>query len=424
MPNRHQAPPIQSVERIQLHRFEPHKLPNGIPVYALQLGNQNVLQIELVVEAGRWYERKQLVARATAQLLKAGTQQRSAAALASLFEHYGAKLDIYDGFNTINIQLFCLTKHAPTLVPLLRELVCEPTFPEVELAQFIKRSRQNLKLQLKKNDVVAYRLFTEELFGSDHPYGYNSYEYHYDQLQIEAIWEHYRLYYGPQNMKLFVSGKMDDKVLPLLEQHFGNLPTSMLADPPQWSLSPPTGQKSIQQVLNEDSLQTSIRIGRRLFNRTHPDCDGMYLLNMVLGGYFGGRLMQNLRERNGYTYGVYSSVETLKQSGYWYVHTDVNRDMTAPALREIYHEIERLRQELIPEQELNMVRNYTMGMQLTALDGVFNVTSVLKSILLAGLSEVHYYRFIDTIQTITPERLRELAQQYWDPTDLVEVVVQ
>lgn len=424
MPDRHQAPPIQSIERIQLHRPERRALPNGIPVYALPLGHQNVLQIELVIEAGRWYEREQLVARATAQLLKAGTQQRSAAALASVFEHYGAKLDIYDGFNTVNIQLYCLSKHATTLLPLLRELVSEPIFPEAELAQFIKRSRQNLKLQLQKNDVVAYRLFTEKLFGSDHPYGYNSYEHHYDKLQIDAIWAHYHQYYIPQNMQLFVSGKIDDTLLPLLEQHFGTLPTGKIVALPQWKLSPPPNRQSIHQVLDEHSLQTSIRIGRRLFNRAHPDCDGLYMLNMVLGGYFGGRLMQNLRERNGYTYGVYSSLETLQQSGYWYVHTDVNREMTAPALREIYYEIERLRDELIPAQELHMVRNYTMGMQLTALDGVFNVASVLKSILLAGLSEDHYYRFIDTIQTITPERLRELAQQYWKPADLVEVVVQ
>ncbi len=271
MPDRHQAPTIQSVERIQLHRPERRTLPNGIPVYALNLGHQKVLQIELIIEAGRWYEQEQLVARATAQLLKAGTQQHTAAALAGLFEHYGAKLDIHDGFNTVNIQLYCLTKHAETLIPLLRELVCEPIFPEAELAQFIKRSRQNLKLQLQKNDVVAYRLFTEALFGSDHPYGYNSYQYHYDQLQIEAIWAHYRQYYIPKHMQLFVAGHITPTVLAALEQAFGTLPTGPSPNLPQWFLRPITGQKSIHQVLDPDSLQASIRVGRRMFNRAHPD---------------------------------------------------------------------------------------------------------------------------------------------------------
>lgn len=424
MLNRHEAPHIQPVDRILLHRPTTYQLANGIPVHELRLGNQNVLQVELVVEAGRWYERAQLVARATAHLLKAGTTKRSSAEVAALFEHYGAKLDIYDGFNTVNIQLYCLTKHAPTLFPLLRELLSAPAFPEAELLQFVKRSRQNLKLQLQKNDVVAYRLFTEELFGSHHPYGYNSYDRHYDCITIDQIWEHYHRCYTASNLQIFIAGKTDEGILQLLHQHFGDLPQGALPPAPDWIMPPAPGCKSIRRVLDEDSLQASIRIGRRMFNRAHPDCDGLYMLNMVLGGYFGGRLMQNLRERNGYTYGVYASLETLKESGYWYVHTDVNKEVTEAALEEIYHEIERLRHEPIGKEELDMVRNYTMGMQLTALDGVFNIASVVKSITLSGLSEGHYYRFIDTILTITPERLRALAQQYWDPADLIEVVVQ
>ena len=424
MLNRYQAPRIQPVHQVHLHRPQHHQLANGIPVYELRLGQQQVLQIELVVEAGRWYERERLVARATAQLLKAGTIQHTAADLAALFEHYGAKLDIYDGFNTVNIQLYCLTKHAPTLLPLLRELVCEPIFPEGELAQFIKRSRQNLKLQLQKNDVVAYRIFTEKLFGSDHPYGYNSDDHHYDGLTRAALVEHYTRCYTAANMRIFIAGKTDAALLDLLHQYFGSIPVGQPAQAPHWQLSPVEATTPVRQVLDEDSLQASIRIGRRLFDRSHPDCDGLYMLNMVLGGYFGGRLMQNLRERHGYTYGVYASLETLQSSGYWYVHTDVNRAATEASLAEIYHEIEQLRQVLISKEELDMVRNYTMGMQLTALDGVFNVSSVVKSLLLSGLEEAHYYRFIDTIQTITPEQLRELAQQYWDPNDLIEVVVQ
>ena len=148
------------------------------------------------------------------------------------------------------------------------------------------------------------------------------------------------------------------------------------------------------------------------------------MMNMVLGGYFGSRLMQNLREQNGFTYGIYSSVETLKHSGYWYIHTDVNKDITQAALAEIYKEIELLQQEPIGSEEMEMVRNYTLGMQLTALDGVFNVASIIKSLVTAGLTKQHFYQFVDTIKNITPQDIQLMAQQYLQKEHLLEVVVE
>jgi predicted Zn-dependent peptidase len=424
MIDRRKAPPIQSVETLSLHRPIQHKLDNGIAVYDIRLGQQEVIKLELVFEAGRWYEHQQLVARACAQLLKAGTKRRSAVQLADFFEHYGAKLDIYDGFNTVNIQLYCLTKHLPTLLPVLQEMLLNPLFPEQEVAQFIKRSRQNLKLQLQKNDVLAYRLFTEELFGNQHPYGYNSFADHYNQLTREQIQQHYERCYTAGSCTIFVAGKTSENTVALLNQYFSDLPQRSAPSAPPWILPPELGHKKVYQVLSEESLQASIRIGRRTFAREHSDCDRFYMMNMVLGGYFGSRLMQNLRERNGYTYGIYSSIETLRHSGYWYIHTDVSKEITQVALTEIYNEIDRLQQAPIATEEMEMVRNYSLGMQLTALDGVFNVASVVKSLVTANLTAQHFYQFIDTIKNITPQDIQLLAQQYLRQEDLLEVVVE
>lgn len=424
MINRQKAPLIQSVESLPLHQPILHHLDNGIAVYDVRLGQQEVIKLELVFEAGRWYEQEQLLARASSQLLKAGTLQRSAAQLADFFEHYGAKLDIYDGFNTVNIQLYCLTKHLPTLLPVLQEMVTQPAYPEQEIQQFIKRSRQNLKLQLQKNDLIAYRLFTEELFGQQHPYGYNSFAEDYEQLTREKILAHYQQCYTAAACTIFIAGKTSPAILDLLNEHFKVLHATPSPSTPNWILPPELGHKKIHQVLSKESLQASIRIGRRTFARAHPDCDRFYMMNMVLGGYFGSRLMQNLREQNGFTYGIYSSVETLKHSGYWYIHTDVNKDITQAALAEIYKEIELLQQEPIGSEEMEMVRNYTLGMQLTALDGVFNVASIIKSLVTAGLTKQHFYQFVDTIKNITPQDIQLMAQQYLQKEHLLEVVVE
>lgn len=423
MINRTQAPKIQTIAQLSLPEPFLHHLDNGIPVYEIKLGAQEVIKLELVFQAGRWYEKDKLVARATSQLLKAGSKHHNAEEIANFFEYFGSKLSIYDGFNTVNIQVYCLSKHLPKLLPMLQELLQEPAFSDQELGKYIKRNQQSLKVQLQKNDVVAYRLFTEALFGEQHPYGYNSTEALYRQLNSKKLHEHFQQHYVAEQCTIFVAGKTSAGIISLFNQYFGQLPQLGQVQEPNWHLPQEQGNQRIHQDRAAHHLQVSIRVGRRTFPRQHADCDAFYMTNMVLGGYFGARLMQNLRERHGFTYGVYSSVETLRHSGYWYVHTDVGKDVKDAALGEIYHEIERLQKEHLSQQELEMVRNYTMGMQLTTVDGVFNVASIVKSLITAGLTPQHYQQFIRTIQTIDAEQIRLMAQRYLNKEDLTEVVI-
>lgn len=417
------APLIRRAESIRLYQPTLSHLSNGIPVYEINLGSQQIIKLELIFNAGRWYEKNKLLAKTTSQLLKAGSIRHNAEQLAEFFEYFGAKLDIYDGFNAVTIELHCLSKHLEALLPMVRELLTEPAFSKEELQKFIKRNKQNLKVQLKKNDVVAYRVFTEVLFGQEHPYGYNSTAELYNQLDISKIKAHFDENYNASHCTIIVAGKTPPKVVDMLNQFFGDLPVLPKSEEPIWTLPSNPSREVVRQTISEKSLQSSIRIGCRTFDRDHPDCDKFYMMNMVLGGYFGARLMQNLRERKGYTYGVYSSIETLRHSGYWYISTDVGKDVKDAALTEIYKEISRLQNKPIPKKELEMVRNYTLGMQLTALDGVFNVASVINSLVTSELTEDVFYNFVETIQTITAKEIQEMAQQYLNKENLIEVVV-
>jgi len=425
MINRKQAPAIQAVQTLQLHQPNVHYLDNKIPVYEINLGKQAVIKLELIFKAGRWYEKERLIARATSQLLKAGSLQNNAEQMANFFEYFGAKLDINDGFNTVNIEVYCLAKHLKTLLPKLHELLTTPAFPDEELQKFIKRNQQNLKIQLQKNDIVAYRLFTERLFGSKHPYGYNSNEELYQQVNTEKIRAHFEDNYIANKCTIILAGQTQADHLKLLNQYFGQLP--FIENYPEEvipTMDTPIDTTPIHQSVSAESLQASIRIGRLTFSREHADCNNFYMMNMVLGGYFGARLMQNLRERHGYTYGVYSSIETLAYSGYWYIHTDVGKDVKDAALTEIYRELKRLQDTPISDEELEMVRNYTLGMQLTALDGVFNIAGVIKSLVTINLDHRFFYNFIDTIKTISAKEIQFMAQKYLNKEDLLEVVIE
>ena len=173
----------------------------------------------------------------------------------------------------------------------------------------------------------------------------------------------------------------------------------------------------------DTALQSSVRVGRLLFPRTHPDFVGMQVVAAVLGGYFGSRLMQNLREEHGYTYGVMAAMVNFDKEGYLAIATQVAREVREDVLREIYFEIERLRTELVPEDELQMVKNVMVGEILRILDGPFGIADVTIENIMCGMDNEATERSVELINAITPEQVRDLAAKYLRREDLVEVVV-
>jgi len=424
MINRSQSPTIHSIDNPRLPQSKQHLLDNGIPLYEINMGTQDVIRVELSFKAGRWYEQHPLVAKTTSRLLKMGTEERSAKEFVEHFDFLGAKLKVFDGFHTVSVQLSCLTKHLAKLLPVVYEMLTQPTLSASELTKFIKRNAQNLKVQLKKNDIVAYRLFTEKLFGQDHPYGYNSTADLYQQLSIDKVKKHFGQCYNANGCMIFVAGKVAPFVIPLINQYFGQLKRIQPQALPHFEVSPKPPFSPLFVHSNGQGQQTSIRVGLRTFDRKHEDWNAFFMMNMILGGYFGARLMQNLRNKHGFTYGVYASMETLLTDGYWYIHTDVGKDVKGAALTEIYNEMERLKKEPVPKEELEMVRNYAMGQLLSSLDGVMNAAMVIKSFIMHDVGQAQFDSFTDTIRHITPKEIQTIAQKYLLKEHLMEVVVE
>ena len=421
MPNRKIQPPLRAIKNLDLPQPTIYTLDNGIRVYETNMGTQPILKMEIIFTAGRWYESKQLVGRATASLLKEGTQDYTAAKIAETIDFYGGSLSFPVNLDTSNIILYCLTKHFEKLLGLVQDILTTPLFLETELEQFVKRNQQHLKVDLGKNDVVAYREVTEAIFGSNHPYGYNSIASTYEALEKKDLQQHFQNHYKAGNCVILLSGRPTTNTIELLNQYLGrNLPLGHSVK--KSAVITPHPQRKIL-FPKKEALQTSIRIGRKLFTRHHPDYNGIYMLNTILGGYFGSRLMMNLREDKGYTYGAYSTIEPMLFDGYFYIGADVGREVTDAARKEIYYELKRLREEPIKPAELNMVRNYLLGNLLTNLDGAFSVSEVIKVFVTEQLDFKFYERLVQTIRTIQPNALQALANKYLRIEDMHEVIV-
>lgn len=421
MPDRTKAPHTSKIEAIHFEAPEHYLLDNGIPVYAINLGTQPVLKLEVVFQAGRPYEHKYLVARTTAALLKEGSRRHSSAEIAETIDFYGGTLSVPVNLDTSNIVLYCLERHFRRLLPLVAELLTSPAFPKNELTAFQDRNVKRLEVDLQRNDVVAYRQITEEIFGPEHVYGYNSTAELYRGVSLDDLHQHFESHFHAGNCAIFISGRLGMDTRELLNEYLGRL---IPPGQPSRSLVQPISTKPVRQRIPFDgAVQSAIRIGRPLFNRQHPDYNAWYVLNTILGGYFGSRLMNNIREEKGYTYNIFSAIDTMLFDGYFYIGTEVSTDLTEATIREIYQEIELLQTEEVEDDELEMVQNYLMGTLLTMVDGPFNVAELIRTLVTENLPLNAFNELVYTIQHITSKELQELAQRYLNKEDMWEVIV-
>ncbi len=421
MPDRTKPPIIQDIQSFQLPEVVHYQLDNGLPVYALDLGTQEVVKLEVAFFAGRPYERKRLAARATARQIREGSDRYSASEVAEALDFYGCSLSIPFQLDTSHFILYSMNKHFREALPLLKSLLQAPAFPESELQAFIKRNQRRLSVDLTKNDVLAYRELTARLFGESHPYGYNSEPATYAALKRGDLQDHHRRLYNSQNCAIFLSGRISQELLDQVNEAFSEaMPEGEAAQ-----ADCPFEQQPPQSLFfhRPDTVQSAIRIGCSLFNRHHPDYMGMYVLNTILGGYFGSRLMANVREDKGYTYNIYSSVDAMLHGGSFLLGTEVSKEFVADSLRQIYAEMERLQEELVGEEELSMVRNYLLGSFLTMLDGPFNISEVVRTQVLEGLPMDYLEQLAESVRHISAEEIRSLAQQYLKREKMWEVVV-
>jgi predicted Zn-dependent peptidase len=406
---------------LQLKPYQGYTLRNGVPVYAVNAGAEDVIQLEWVFFAGNSQEEQNLVAATTNFLLRNGTNTRTAFQINEHFEYYGAYVNRACYNETATISLHCLSKHIGELLPVVKEMITESTMPSEELAIYQQNMKQRLKVNLKKSDFVAGRLIDVYLYGEHHPYGKYSSAEDFDALNRDQLLHFYNEYYTQGKLILFVAGKLPANINALLDEHFGDLPNNAV-DVKQHPLVLATEKK--YRVTNDpDGVQGSIRIARTFPNRHHPDFLKVQVLNALFGGFFGSRLMSNIREDKGYTYGIHSYLHNHIQHSAWMVSTEAGKDVCEATIAEVYKEMKGLRDEPVDADELSLVRNYLMGSILGDLDGPFQIIGRWKNIILNNLPESYFYDSINTIKTISAEELQELAQKYLVPEEFYELVV-
>jgi len=423
--NRKIAPPIKdAIEyNLALKPYEYFTLDNGMPVYTIHAGAQEVIQIEMVFYAGNHFEKQKGIAALTNFMLKNGTSKRNAFQLNEAFDYYGAYCNRSCYNETAVLSLHTLTKHLYHLLPVMEEMLTDSIFPQSELEIYQQNAQQRLTLNLQKAEFVAGRLIDSYLYGEQHPYGVYTNPEDIDALTTEACKTFYKDYYLNGKCVLFVSGNLPADLRIQLNNHFGKLGSNnqKIIVPIIETLPAIEKKYRIENDLN--AVQGAIRIASPFPNRHHPDFKKVAVLNNLFGGFFGSRLMSNIREDKGYTYGIYSYIHNHIQQSAWVISTEAGKEVCEATIEEIYKEMKTLREEKVEEDELLLVRNYMIGGLLGDLDGPFQIMARWKNIVLNNLDEAYFYDSINEIKTISAEALMELANKYLHPENFYELVV-
>lgn len=415
-------PPVLPIEKVIIPEVKSHTLNNGVPVYLIEAGTEDIMRLEFTFRAGQIREQLPMLASTTNMMLSEGSQNYSSEELSRTLDYYGVFMNLSPEKDLAGIVLFFLSKHIEKVLELSREILFRPVFPETELNSLMKKRLRWFLVNREKVGNLAIDKLFESVFGKNHPYGRQVNEADFERMNTGIVKDFHSRYYTPDNMAVIISGKIHPKTTELLNQYFGEITSNafLIKDP----VITPKGEM-IKKVHTDKpgTVQTAIRIGSSTINKRHPDYPGLKVLNSVIGGYFGSRLMKNIREQKGFTYGISSSLSSLDHTGYKVISTEVSQKNCQETIDEIYKEIRLLQSVPVRNEELTLVRNYMSGEMVRMFDGPFALAESFKSAWEFGLGNNYYYRLAEKIQKINPDEIIELAKTYYNIDELYQVTV-
>jgi predicted Zn-dependent peptidase len=419
--DRSKAPEFRIPEDFELLPPFQTKFRNGATVFFNNTPNLDVVKIE-VIGKGRKSSlplSQNLIPSFTLALLQEGLNNKSSEEIANFFDFHASEVTPILSFAHEGLSLLTTKKHLFEVLPVFIELFTEATFPEESLEKRKSQKRLGQKLEKEKTSTRASQLFRKSLFGPNHPYGVEPEERHVEEINQDRL----RFYYKEmlwQDIEIFISANLSDHEFQLLEEFLSGLPNRVKSE-----------QILIPEVITnlswiesrENAVQSSIRMGSFSIPKSHPDFIGLTVLNTILGGYFGSRLIKNIREDKGHTYGIFSSLAEIGDSEYWVISADVQKKYYQDVIHEIYHEINKLVNEPIPSDELEAVRNYMIGQMLSRFSSAFDLMDRFRAVHQSGMDFSFYLNKLSYLKSFRAVDLQKLSTIYYKDKSLVEVVV-
>ena len=415
-------PKVRDIEHLAVQMPQRCTMPNGVSLNVLDSGDNEVVRIDLLMEGGRWQQSQPLQALFTNRMLREGTTKYTAATIAEKLDYYGSWLELSSSSEYAYITVYSLNKYLAKTLEVVESMIKEPLFPQKELQTILDTNIQQYLVNTSKVDFLAHRSLLKSLYGEQHPCGKIVMEEDYHTITPEVLREFYERYYHSGNCSIFLSGKVTDDIISRVTDIFG-IPFG------QYQLQMPKSSFPFAAIPEkrifterEDAMQSAVKMGCTTITREHPDYPKLRVLMTLFGGYFGSRLMSNIREDKGYTYGISAGVVFYPDSGLLIVSTETDNEYVEPLIQEVYHEIDRLHLDPVSAEELRIVRNYMLGEMCRSYESPFSLSDAWIFIATSGLDDDYFSRSLLAVNEVTPMEIQDLAQRYLCKETLKEVI--
>lgn len=416
MIDRKNAPGIKEIESIHFEKPLIFDITKGNQLLCMTNVQNETAKFELYFDAGSIHGATE-IASVVNSLLLSGTKEKTSVQINSEIDGLGGFLEQGVSMENAVFTVYALRENILPIARIIRDAVQNCTFDERELEQLIKERKQKLSVNLEKVSVLAQRSFRQRFFNSSEKYGRITNKEDLDNISRDELKIFHQKHYLKGLKKMVLVGNFSQNEIDSFMDVFGVWASEETS-------SFEAGFKNIKgysHLEKKDALQTAIRIGCHLFNKTHEDYSDFLVLNTIIGDYFGSRLMRNIREDKGYTYGIGSMVSEMENTGYFMIGTEVGKKIKDLALAEIKYELDKLKTKTVPTEELDLVKNYMLGQLLKSADGPYSMMDLYLSVEQFGLNLEFYNQMIHSINNITPERIKELTNKYlnWDDFTIV-----
>lgn len=424
MLDRTTPPPIRKISEFGIASPVRQTMKNGIPLNVINAGTEDVVRLDILIGCGLCNQEQPLQAMFTNRMLREGTDGMTSSQIAGQLDYYGAWLELSSSMNYSFISLYSLNKYFERTMAVVAGMVKAPTFPQKELSVVLDMNKQHFLVNNSRVEVIARKQLKLALFGPQHPFGRYASVEDYDRITPEVLRAFYQKYYHSGNCSMYVSGKITPEIIRCIEHNLGDEPWGQVAERQrnEFVEPMPIGQKRVF-VERKDALQSSLRMGCFMINRKHPDFLKARIMVTLFGGYFGSRLMSNIREDKGYTYGIGAGIVSYPDIGVLTISTEAANEYIQPIIAEVYKEMDKMCNDLVPQEELDMVKNYMLGDLCRSYEGPFSLSDAWIYIETAGLDNRFFIHSLDAIRNITTEEIRWLARKYFCKENLIEVVV-
>ena len=421
MIDRSKPPEFKIIKNISLPKIKHFSFEKNINFNLIPNSIDQVISLFINFRGGAWVQDKPFVADTTVNMFKQGTKTKSSKEIVNILNFFAVKYKAYSTNHYCHINLTLLKKYLKQTLDLLSEMLLQPAFVENELSIYLNNNKQSYLIELQEVETQAQNIFYKNIYGSSHPYGIYGLPEDYDKITRSDIINYHKKVFVKENIYLTGAGNFNEKDISLLKNFLAKLKQGNRINF-EYNPIKPSDKKFIYEQ-RPDSLQSAIFIGNQTIHYTHPDYMKLLFVIFALGGYFGSRLMANIREEKGLTYSIYSYINTSLKASNIVIEASVKKEKKEQVIEEIRKEIQKLKNKGLSENELNISKNLLMAKIFKLTDGTYSFAKFLNSLYAKDLDHTYIINLANTIQKIDNKTILDISNKYLCFENFYKIVV-